>query len=960
MDKQFKLERLWYNYCKNPDMEPEAWLPFLHFLCIKPPSELPGISCEAVNDIFTLGKTKNLLIFLIKGEYKVNSIVKVCVGTIAQLDLLRTEYKQILVLHPSLKGISLFYFDSNSEVSFSSLKIIHLPRGRIPIYFQELIRRSNKVSLELLQEMFDVPALEADFLKFMKEKITTSNVELRVQLILYISLLLFFSELSLIDNFLDCLKCDIYNLKQISLQECFRKLKEFDSQQVVINEEISIIEVLFNKFGLSTFSLDMKMIQDLQERYIFSLTEPTGFIQEVAINPSVLSDVTENVFISSSKKKKEGKYYTSIAHADFISYLAVYRLLANKLPGISSDNLFKWVYQDWGLGKEEPKVIDLTQLSNQSLSRVLDPACGTGTFLLSVSRLLTRLASSGSIATNRNFPIVEIVAIDSDEIAVLITKIRLIFFRIHEFSNFSFKSSVKGKKFPIRWDINNIMEGDFFNHKEIYEKKYDLILGNPPWVRHEDIGIGQAPEYKDLIQSQIKDLSGNSIHFDRKSDLYIYFCLMGLSLLEKGGVLAFLTSNAWLEVNYGRTLQMFLLDPNQHIINFDIIHRSGKRLWQHLGINSIILIAEKTSYEAKLSSGTFTQSQVNFPQIPLSSLKKGLISRNTYEDDFYRTEQIPKELLKRTHKWAGTFLRMSHSERKIIQDFGKKGVPLANLADVRFGIKTGANDFFHLQRLEKKRTDGKVYVRNRSGFEGLIEEKYLEPLIKSPNHIKGFIIPPSFIPQLWLFYCHDSPTQLQGSKAWTYIKWGENTTITIKQGKKVGEKTLGFSSVRSVEQRDYWYSIGRYPTPSLLWTKSYHDKSGCFYNQAGLMPDQRFYGILVKQPEILPLIFTYLNSSLVWAQMEAQGITNMGFGVLDTNVYWLREVRIPVEAIAEENHIKKLMNQLILEENRASMLRYSKVRTEIDQFYAKYLELSEKSMKRLYRFNTRSITNRLQ
>ncbi|MHA2203762.1 MAG: Eco57I restriction-modification methylase domain-containing protein, partial [Candidatus Hodarchaeales archaeon] len=504
---------------------------------------------------------------------------------------------------------------------------------------------------------------------------------------------------------------------------------------------------------------------------------------------------------------------------------------------------------------------------------------------------------------------------------------------------------------PIKWNYHDIIQGDFLDCEKICKKNYDLILGNPPWIRHEDIGVDQAPEYKDQIQSQIKGFFSKETFFDQKSDLYIYFCMMGLILLEKGGVLAFLTSNAWLEVKYGQTLQNFLLDPDKHVVNFDIIHRSGKRLWNRLGINSIILIAEKSSTgQAILSSGTFTETLVNFPQIPLSSLKKGLILSSNYEDQFYRTEQIPRDLLKKTHKWAGTFLRTSHSERKLIQRIGKKGVPLAYLADIRFGIKTGANDFFHLQRFKKQRSDGKVYVENRVGYTGLIEAKYLAPLIKSPSHIKGFVIPPSFLSSLWLFYCLDSPAQLKSSEAWTYIKWGENTSVTIKQGKKSGENILGFSSVRSVKQRDYWYSIGRYPIPSLLWTKSYHDKSGCFLNQAKMLPDQRFYGIEVKHDKFLPLIFTYLNSSFVWAQMETQGNTNMGFGVLDTNVYWLREIKIPVEAMVEKRQIMKLKDQLILEKNRVSMLDHSQIRSEIDLFFAKYLDVSDNSMKRLYNF----------
>ncbi len=958
-------ENLWNSFCENPDLEPGTWLHLLNiFFSSKSLNKFSAYTDPIINDLFTLSKIENLVIFLKKGGCRAKSIVKVCIESIERLGFSRTNI-QILVLNPSRAGISLIFFSPKTEDSSDPVKIIHFPRGRIPIYFQELIRtRSVQKSspLELLQVLFDVPALEVDFLLYLKERIKISDVELRIRIISYLSLLLIFSRFILIDDFLDWLSWEFQNFKQTTLKNCITRLQEFNTQQIIKNDSITELGIIIKELGLCTFPIDIVVFQDLLQRYPYSFNEPTAFIQEIAISPSIFSEVTENLLISSPKNKKKGKYYTSAINADFISHLAVYRLLSNKLTGISSDELFSWVYDDWGLEGEKPLNMSLDQfLTNSSSLKILDPACGTGTFLLSISRLLYRLATSWSISQNKRFPIVELFGIEPDKIAVLVTRIRLMFFKIQELSKVSSGNSRKGKKFPVRWKSHNIIQGDFFNHKKICNMNFDLVLGNPPWVRHEDIGVDQAPDYKELIQTQIRELCNKSLHFDRKSDLYIYFCLMGLYLLENKGVLAFLTSNAWLEVKYGQTLQNFLLDPDKHVVNFDIIHRSGKRLWNRLGINSIILIAEKSSNDqAILSSGTFTETLVNFPQIPLSSLKKGLILSSNYEDQFYRTEQIPRDLLKKTHKWAGTFLRMSHSERKLIQRIVKKGVPLAYLADVRFGIKTGTNDFFHLQRFEKQRTDGKVYVENRVGYKGLIEAKYLAPLIKSPSHIKGFVIPPSFLSSLWLFYCLDSPAQLQGSEAWTYIKWGENTRVTIKQGKKSGENIVGFSSVRSVKQRDYWYSIGSYPIPSLLWTKSYHDKSGCFHNQAKMLPDQRFYGIVVKQDKFLPLIFTYLNSSFIWAQMEAQGNTNMGFGVLDTNVYWLREIKIPVEAMVEKRQIMKLMDKLILEKNRVSMLDHSQIRYEIDRFYAKYLDVSNNSMKRLYKFISRSIRNRLQ
>ncbi len=967
-DKNRKLEEfsrnLWRSSYQRQNIELDSWFQFSNLffnnLGIK---QLPEPLDQIIDNLFPLGKVGNIAIFLSTSECDHKFVLRACVKVLERLGFIKTKNIFMIVLNPSISGINILFFSPKRNESIETVKIIHFPQGKVPDYFQDIIESERETSpLEFLQLLTDIPALEADFLGQGVKNIQISKAEPRECIIGYLSLLLIFSRLTDINIFFDCSRNKQNNSEIFTLGNYLTKLQDYKTQHSMKKDDIMKIGTIFNDMGLDNLLIDRVLLKDLLQRYPYSLSEPSTFVQQVAITPLVLSKITENMFTSSSKKKKEGKYYTSSSNADFIAYLAVYRMLSNKLASIKPDDLFNWVYQDWGFAMEPFKgSMDLLSTIPTSL-KVLDPACGSGTFLVSVVRLLTNLAASGPSFGNNFFPIVEIFSVDPDRIAVLVTRLRLIFLKLQELSEISSSGLTERAQSPIQLDFSNIIQGDFFYYKKIGKKKFDLILGNPPWVRHEDIGTGQSPEYKKLLQTQVKELSGETTFFDRKSDLYIYFCLMSLSLLENGGVLAFLTSNAWLEVKYGRTLQKFLLNPDKRIRIFEIIHRCGTRLWDQLGINSIFLIAEKSAPDkTTFSNGTFTESQVNFSQIPLSSLKKGIITQKDYEDHYYRTELITREQLGQTHKWAGTFLRTSGSERKLLKRISKKGVPLSSLAGIRFGIKTGANDFFHLKRInEEPRTDGNIHVENRVGYKGLIEQKYLVPLMKSPTHVKGFVIPSSSFSSLLLFYCLDSPTQLKGSRAWQYIKWAEAASVTIKQGKRSGTNIQGFSSIRSVEQRDHWYSLSKYPTPSLLWTKSYHDKAGCFYNQALTLPDQRFYGITVAQDKYLPLIFTYLNSSLVWAQMEAQGNTNMGFGVLDTNVYWLKSLRIPVEALTEKNQIMTLMERLTKEKDRFSMLQFSQIREDIDSFYAIYFDLSNNSMKRLYDFILRSINNRIR
>lgn len=948
LSKRHKLEELsrhlWRSYNEEQKIVRDPWFLFLNLFFNKSSLHRLPIFSDQIGDIIPLAEVDNLFFFLCTKESNYKLVLKELLELSDRLNLKLTRKSYLSVINPSTSGINILFFKSQEDDLLRSLWIIRFPQGYVPSYYKEILE-CEMSPIELVHRLTDVHSLEAEFLNNGLRSIQGSDSVLLDFFISYTTLLLIHSRFS--KNEIEFDKFRKENSSPMSVNSILSKFLDYYWK----SEDLAKLSHLLYDFGLGALAIDIDLYQNLLERYPFSLNEASAFIHEVAITPSILSLIAESCSVS-SKDKKMGKFYTSTLNTDFITYLVIYRVLNKKLDDIESGRLIKQLYQDWGF-----EIVPEWESTNQPIRfpsrlKVLDPACGSGTFLISMARLLSNLTISPHTLNNtESMPIVELHGIDPDEFAVLVTQLRLILFRLQ--SQISDKDIPEKKNVSIYIDIKSIIKGDFLSHKS--QDKFDIIIGNPPWVRHEDI----LPHYKEKVQTRLNELFNSKAFFDQKSDLYIYFCIFSLSLLENRGVLAFLTSNAWLEVMYGRTLQKFLLDPSNKIRIFEIIHSGGSRMWSKLGINSILFIAEKSVSEEE-QNGVFTEARVIYSKIPLNSLRKGLIPRNRYEDRFYRTEFVKRVQLRETHKWAGNFLRTSNTERKIFLKIRSTGIMLSSLADVRFGIKTGANEFFHLQNYNKEnRTNGLVYVKNQLGYKGLIERRYLVPLIKSPTQIKGYNVPNSYLSKTWLFYCLDSPSQLEGREAWKYIKWAEKMPVTVKQGPKSGTKVQGFSSLRSVRNRENWYSLSKYPTPNILWTKSYHDRPGCLYNQAQAMPDQRFYGINTDE-KYVPLIFTYLNSSLVWALIESQGNTNMGYGVLDTNVYWLKSLKIPIEAISQDHKITQLMKRLIQEKERTSITEFSAIRTEIDHFYAEYLQISEEKLEIIYEYNLRSIYNRIQ
>ncbi|AEE53379.1 Eco57I restriction-modification methylase domain-containing protein [Haliscomenobacter hydrossis] len=75
----------------------------------------------------------------------------------------------------------------------------------------------------------------------------------------------------------------------------------------------------------------------------------------------------------------------------------------------------------------------------------------------------------------------------------------------------------------------------------------DIVIGNPPYVRHEKIPDQQKYLYRKKFRT-----------FTHRSDLFIAFYEKGLRMLEDNGILSFICSNRWLKNQYGKNLREFI------------------------------------------------------------------------------------------------------------------------------------------------------------------------------------------------------------------------------------------------------------------------------------------------------------------------------------------------------------------------------------------------------------------
>jgi hypothetical protein len=464
---------------------------------------------------------------------------------------------------------------------------------------------------------------------------------------------------------------------------------------------------------------------------------------------------------------------------------------------------------------------------------------------------------------------------------------------------------------PFIWDVAfvEIFEGD--------KRGFDIVLGNPPYVRQEMIAPPllreedfspeqwrkKKAEHKAKLQHSACELWPRFFKNrkpDGKSDLYVYFYLHGLSLLNEKGSFCFITSNSWLDVGYGADLQEFLL-KHSHVKL--ILDNEVKRSFAQADVNTVIvLLAPPDDHREDGLSKTarFVMFKKPFEEVARAEVFKAIeaVTERQSTEAYRVTARPQRELLeeglesgtdeesptpqkRKSHgpliktaryignKWGGKYLRAPDIFFTILEKGKGKLVRLGDIAEVRFGIKTGANEFFYLEPTGKPAPAGYLHVRNGAGWEGEIEEEFLKPVIKSPRECRSILIKPEDL-RYKIFMCHRDKSELKGTAALEYIRWGE---------------AQGYHERPSCRGRQRWWDVGVREVAPLSFNKGPWDRHFIPVNMANAFTDQQVYIILPRLQVDILILGAVANSTTWWGFLETTGRANFGEGILWIAVY---------------------------------------------------------------------------
>ncbi|GFP21529.1 hypothetical protein HKBW3S06_00756, partial [Candidatus Hakubella thermalkaliphila] len=468
---------------------------------------------------------------------------------------------------------------------------------------------------------------------------------------------------------------------------------------------------------------------------------------------------------------------------------------------------------------------------------ILDPACGAGTFLV-------RAYQHKEIANPR---------LEHEDILATLWGVDIAKFPAHLATvNLAVKELRSTENYPriIHQDFFNLVPGEVKFPKPREELRvgglgretreleqpphFDCIVGNPPYTRQEEMEdvSGEGEGYKNkLIQKALSDVGEKSLaQISKRAGIYAYFFVHGTKFLREGGRFGFIVSNSWLDAGYGRGIQEFFL-KNYKIVA--IIESKVERWFEDADINTCIVILERcrdgSERDANLTRFAYLKKPLREFIPPAENVWGKEVERLQRTDelvrlilghhDLYESKEIRIFPKKQGELWEegfsqeegkylgskwGKYLRAPDIFFTILEKGKGKLVRLGDIAEVRRGFTTGANEFFYLteDEIERWGIEREFWMHKEKG------RWVPNYILRSPRECKSISVDPQDLSHRVLLI-HKDKEELKGTNVLKYIEWGESQ---------------GFRERPTCASRERWYDLGHWKPRRLLCPERFNDR----------------------------------------------------------------------------------------------------------------------------------------
>ena len=503
----------------------------------------------------------------------------------------------------------------------------------------------------------------------------------------------------------------------------------------------------------------------------------------------------------------------------------------------------------------------------------------------------------------------------------------------------------------------------------------DAIVGNPPYVRQEKIDKKEKTRIAALMDGAFPGTD-----FSGRADLHCYFWPHAAQFLKEGGYFGFLTSAQWLDVDYGFALQRWAL---RHFKIVAIMESATERWFPDARVKTCITILQRCSDEKQRHENIvrfvrFEKPLAEIIVVPATGgvgpeaqeaewVRRGAVDhvRDTIEnsppgctndqcrivtkrqgdlwDDGVRAGSVLKDAIVEesadedsdddgktvpngghliTHATTGTgeyaagkwgrYLRASDLYFQIMSRLRSRFVPLGEIVDIRFGVKTGCDAFFMphdvTARVLAENEDAKDFrvltgvarsivdagdlriIEDGAGTLHPIEARFIAPEVHSLMKVDRPVVRARDVERVVLLVSGPL-SAIRGTHAYRYVKYGEEATFASNKSKAVPVPQRSTCAARNP-----WYDLTRLVNPGFaFWPMAQQyrhiipgnpDRAICNHNLFDLASDE------LSQRERSALL-AVLNSTMIGLFKTFYGRFAGTEGNLKTEVIDVNLIEVP-------------------------------------------------------------------
>ncbi|EPP8196905.1 DUF7149 domain-containing protein [Campylobacter lari] len=422
--------------------------------------------------------------------------------------------------------------------------------------------------------------------------------------------------------------------------------------------------------------------------------------------------------------------------------------------------------------------------------------------------------------------------------------------------------------FEWRFEFPEILD-DFGNFQG-----FNLIIGNPPYIRQEDI-----KELKPNLAKNYKVYKGTS-------DIYAYFYELGFNVLKQNGVLSFITSNKYTRAGYGEPLREFLL-KNTALLEY--IDLNGIKVFDSATVDTSILSFEK----AKTKDSSFKYLAPN------AELLK--------ENDFNIESILNFNKIAQNSLSKESFTFNDESTNALKAKIEKHGTPLKDWHGLNIyrGILTGLNEAFIITT--EKRDE--ILTKCKDEAEKERTAKLIRKMLRGRD-IKRYSYEWAglwviFIP--WHFPNVEKPKTMLENEQDLKEQYSSLYNHLLSHKEKLSNRNKAETGIRYE-----WYCLQRwganyyqeFEKEKIGWQRVTQEPSFILENERVLLDSMAF--MVGNSKNELKYLLGFLNSSLIFYYFKNIGHLYSDKGFLLSNQY---VEKFPIPKINSKN--EKLANELI-------------------------------------------------